>query len=66
MRRPQDIVAEIGQEEEGIVVAILESQLLLGGQTLENLVYQSWNLSRSGAMRAVSFSAIDKGQEQDH
>ena len=64
----QDVVAQVGQEEEGVLVAGVRvaavRQLLLAGEELEDLVDEGGDLGRGGDVRAVPRAAVEGCEER--
>ena len=61
MYRPEHVVAQVGQEQKGVIVTVrLEGDLLLESEAVEDLVDKTGDLTGYGAVGAIGVAAVDE------
>lgn len=65
VHRAKNVVAEIGKEEEGVVIAVFEGKLFLVRKTLEDLVDKAWDQGGEGAVGLVAALTIEDGEKRE-
>jgi len=65
VHRAEDVVAEVGEKEEGVVIAVFEGEFLLVGKTLEDLIDKARDQSGEGAVGLVVTLAVEDGKERE-